>query len=100
MNNHKILILAHVLHSDDQYESVSEAYLRLIDLYQQHKLDPTFVDYVYNTHKDKYHYLLNLTTTAQDTLITKKENTMAKKSTKKVATKKTTAKKSTKKSKC
>ena len=96
MNNHKILILAHVLHSDDQYESVSEAYLRLIDLYQQHKLDPIFVDYVYNTHKDRFKCLTIL---SDDKLMTKKENTMAKKSTKKVATKKSTAKKSTKKSK-
>lgn len=94
MNNHKLLILAHVLHSDDQYESISEAYLRLIDLYQQHKLDPTFVDYVYNTHKDRFKCLTIL---SDDKLMTKKENTMAKKSTKKVATKKSTAKKNNKK---
>lgn len=97
MNNHKLLILAATLHSDDQYESLSEAYIRLLDLYQQHKLDPTFVDYVYNTHKDRFKCLTN---PSLDKLMTKKENNMAKKSTKKVATKKSTAKKTTKKSKC
>ena len=96
MNNHKLLILAHVLHSDDQYESLSEAYVRLIDLYQHNKLDQSFIDYVYNCHS---HRFLHLTNPSLDKLMTKKENNMAKKSTKKVATKKSTAKKTTKKSK-
>jgi len=49
----KLILLAKVLYSDDQFESFDEALNHVLTLYKQNKLSQEFVDFIYRTHSDE-----------------------------------------------
>lgn len=49
----KLILLAKVLYSDDQFDSLDQAIEHVLTLYKQNKLSHEFIDFIYKTHSNE-----------------------------------------------
>lgn len=49
----KLILIAKVLYSDDQFDSLDQAIEHVLTLYKQNKLAQEFIDYIYRIHTNE-----------------------------------------------